>query len=110
MARYRLLGPTFIGGSMRQAGEIVEYDGTPGSTLQAIDQNSKVDIPEDWRTQNGLQRMALARQLGAPKSRISAEQADAVIAAEVESRSQAKLAAEKPVEAEPHGEAAGKGA
>lgn len=98
MARYRITEPTFINNSMRQAGEIVEYDGAPGSTLQAIDGNSKVDIPADWRSQNGLQRIALARQLGAPKSRISAEQADAVIAAEVESRSQAKLAEQAAAE------------
>lgn len=90
MARYRLLERTFINNSLREAGEIVDYDGQPGSTLQPVETKSKVDIPEDWRDQNGLQRIALARSLGAPKQRLSAADADVWIANELDNRELAK--------------------
>lgn len=93
MARYRVLAPTFIGhgsaGAMRQPGEIVEYAGRPGSSLQALDV-AEVEIPVDWQSLNGLQRIHLARSLGAPKQRISAAQADEHIAKELAARDAAK--------------------
>lgn len=37
MARYTLTGRTFINGSLGEPGEIVEYGGWPGSTLEPAD-------------------------------------------------------------------------
>jgi hypothetical protein len=96
MARYRLTAPTFINGALRPAGEEVEYAGTPGSTLAAVE-ISHVPIPDDWRRLNGLQRIALARALGAPKSRISAAEADTWIGTELDRRA-GKLDAAKDVD------------
>lgn len=90
MARYRLLAKTFINGAPQEAGAIVEYDGQPGSTMQPVDTKSDADIPEDWRSQNGLQRIALARSLGAPKQRLSAADADLWIQNEIDNRELAK--------------------
>lgn len=90
MAQYRLLDKTFINNTLREKGEIVDYDGQPGSTLQPVDTESKVDIPADWRDQNGLQRIALARSLGAPKQRLSAADADLWIENELANRDIAK--------------------
>lgn len=86
MTLYRILAPTFIGGSLRETGEVVDYDGRPGSTLQPIETNAEVKIAADWRTLNGLQRIALARSLGAPKSRMSADAADQWIVNELDNR------------------------
>lgn len=86
MAQYRLLEKTFINGALRDKGEIVEYDGQPGSTLQPVNARPGIDIPADWRDQNGLQRIALARSLGAPKQRLSAADADLWIQNEIDNR------------------------
>jgi hypothetical protein len=90
MAKYRVLAKTFINGSPQDAGAIVDYDGQPGSTLQPVATTSKVDIPDDWHDQNGLQRIALARSLGAPKQRLSAAEADTWIQNEIDNRELAK--------------------
>lgn len=97
MARYQLLDRTFINGSLREKGEVVEYDGQPGSTLQPLDVKPAVDIPDDWREQNGLQRIALARSLGAPKRSLSAADADLWIGNELDNRATQK--AQKPTPA-----------
>jgi hypothetical protein len=86
MARYTVLERTFINGVMANAGEVVEYDGQPGSSLQPMDTRPSVDIPDNWRDKNGLERIALARSLGAPKARLSAADADAWISNEVGNR------------------------
>lgn len=36
MKSYRVLKKSFIGGSLRQVGEIVDFDGKPGSNLELI--------------------------------------------------------------------------
>jgi hypothetical protein len=79
MARYTVLERTFINGTVANPGEVVEYDGQPGSSLQPMDTSPSVDIPDNWRDKNGLERIALARSLGAPKARLSAAEADAWI-------------------------------
>lgn len=94
MAQYRLLEKTFINNSLQEAGAIIEYDGQPGSTMQPVETTSKVDIPENWRDQNGLQRIALAKSLGAPPLRLSAAMADEWIANELANRDLAKKNAE----------------
>jgi hypothetical protein len=93
MAQYRLLDKTFINNSLHEKGAIVDYDGQPGSTMQPVETNSKVDIPEKWQEQNGLQRIALARSLGAPKQRLSAAEADVWIQNELDNRELAKTKA-----------------
>lgn len=37
MARYKLLAKSFINNSVYEEGEIVEYDGKPGSNLELVD-------------------------------------------------------------------------
>ena len=36
MAQYRVLTKSFVNNSIREEGEIVEYDGKPGSNLELI--------------------------------------------------------------------------
>jgi hypothetical protein len=92
MARYRILDRTFIHGSLRERGEIVEYDGKAGSTLEPLDppeppedeepaDGGEVAIPADWREHKPKKRIALAKRLGAPAS-TNTESADEMIAAE----------------------------
>lgn len=41
MPRYTIVGsPTYIGSVMRQIGEVVEYPGWPGSTLDPVKEDS----------------------------------------------------------------------
>jgi hypothetical protein len=101
MAQYRLLAKTFINGAPQDAGAIVEYDGQPGSTMQPVATTSKVEIPDDWHQQNGLQRIALARSLGAPKQRLSAAEADTWIQNELANRELAKTTAKTEKAAAP---------
>lgn len=37
MAQYRVLKKSFIGNHLREEGDIVEYDGKPGSNLEPVD-------------------------------------------------------------------------
>lgn len=37
MAKYRVLEKSFIGNTIVEAGEVVEYDGRPGSNLELIE-------------------------------------------------------------------------
>lgn len=90
MARYRLLAKTFINGAPQEAGAIIEYDGQPGSTMQPVETSSTAEIPENWRDENGLKRIALAKSLGAPPIRLSAQQADTWIQNELDNRELAK--------------------
>lgn len=51
MAKYRVLTKSFINNAIVEAGELVEYDGTPGSNLELVegdkpDAKSKGDKPE----------------------------------------------------------------
>lgn len=101
MTLYRILARTFINGSLREAGEVVDYDGVAGSTLQPVETNSAVKIPDDWRALNGLQRIALARALGAPKSRLSAADADQWIGNELENRATVTTAKPAAAKSEP---------
>ena len=93
MAQYRVLEKTFINGNLRDKGDIVEYDDQPGSTLQPVETNSKVEIPANWRDENGLKRIALAKSLGAPGLRLSAVAADQWIQNELDNRELAKTKA-----------------
>lgn len=100
MARYTVLGKTFLNGRMCEAGDVVDYDGQPGSTLQPMETRPSVDIPDDWRDENGLKRIALAKTLGAPKQRLSAAEADQWISNELanrEAKAAEKKAAPSPV-------------
>ena len=36
MAKYKLTAPTFINNSLYKEGDVVDYDGKPGSTLQPV--------------------------------------------------------------------------
>lgn len=86
MARYTVLEKTFINNRLCERGEVVDYDGQPGSTLQPMETRPQVDIPDNWREENGLKRIALARSLGAPKQRMSAADADLWISNELAHR------------------------
>ena len=90
MAQYRVLEKMFINNMLHDKGDIVEYDGSPGSTLQPVETHSKVEIPEKWRDENGLKRIALAKSLGAPPLRLSAAAADTWIQNELDNRELAK--------------------
>lgn len=37
MPKYRILAPTFINNALAQEGDVVDYDGKPGSTLELIE-------------------------------------------------------------------------
>ena len=37
MAKYRVLTPSFINNALVQAGDVVEFDGKPGSSLELIE-------------------------------------------------------------------------
>ena len=50
-----------------------------------VQQPSAVDIPDDWRERTPMQRIALARKLGAPAA-TKAQQADEMIEAELAKR------------------------
>jgi hypothetical protein len=90
MAQYRVLEKSFINNMVHEKGDIVEYDGSPGSTLQPVETHSKVEIPDNWRDENGLKRIALAKSLGAPGLRLSAVAADQWIQNELDNRELAK--------------------
>ncbi|GAB6966351.1 hypothetical protein JCM25156A_03880 [Komagataeibacter kakiaceti JCM 25156] len=37
MAKYKVLTRSYIGGKIREAGEVIEYGGNPGSNLEPMD-------------------------------------------------------------------------
>jgi len=41
MAKYRVLSKTFINNALREEGEIVEWDGKPGSTLEPVKERGR---------------------------------------------------------------------
>jgi len=42
MAQYKVLAKSFINNAIREEGEIVEYDGRPGSNLELIESDRPV--------------------------------------------------------------------
>lgn len=47
MAKYRVLVKSFINDAIREEGDIVEYDGKPGSNLELIkEQKAKQEQPK----------------------------------------------------------------
>lgn len=41
MAKYRVLSKSFINNAIAEEGDVVEYDGKPGSNLELIEEASK---------------------------------------------------------------------
>lgn len=112
MPRYRVTEQSFIGNRLVPAGETVDYDGLPGTNLEPLDDEAKaaksvgrpkpapgmakvqltaeqralVEIPDDWREWGKMQRIGLARDLGAPVAGTNAEAADKFIERELANR------------------------
>lgn len=122
MARYRALGPLFLGRlGLIQPGEEFKSDLPPGRNWEPVDDEARakvteyrttnaktlavsdrldpaprnmaaVDIPTDWRCGHWLKRRALAVKLGAPGT-VKEEDANSFIEAELERRAQKAKAA-----------------
>lgn len=50
MAKYRTLSKSFINNTIVEEGEIVEYDGKPGSNLELIKETKGGKKPEETKT------------------------------------------------------------
>lgn len=63
MPRYKLKARSFINNTVQDEGAIVEYDGLPGSNLEALDV-ATVPVPKDWRTRKPASKLIVAKSLG----------------------------------------------
>ncbi|WP_158551927.1 hypothetical protein [Komagataeibacter melaceti] len=46
MAKYKVLTRSYIGGKIREAGEVIEYGGNPSSNLEPIDAAAEKKMAE----------------------------------------------------------------
>jgi hypothetical protein len=49
MPKYRVLAPSFINNSLAKEGDVVDYDGKPGSNLEALDAPAQAAASEAAR-------------------------------------------------------------
>lgn len=72
--------------AVKPAEEIAPAAASPAAvTVTAASKGGAIDIPEDWRSLKAIQRIALAKKLGAPNG-TKAVEADALIEAELAKR------------------------
>lgn len=113
MAKYRALGPLFIGHRYIEAGEAFDSDLSPGRNWEPIDEDArrakgaapvapepklpgehrtaKVEIPDGWRDLKGLPLINIAKKLGMPRGK-GREDAIALIERELAMRSMSAAA------------------
>lgn len=53
MAKYRVLAKSYINSSIVEAGEVVEYDGTPGKALELIEEAVEDAAPAEAKAKAG---------------------------------------------------------
>lgn len=111
--RWSVTKTSFINGRLEQPGNVVEYDGVPGSNLDPIDEDAKaakaaaaktsgkpglapaphpdadrslVEILDGWEHLEPKQRIAIAVKLGAARQGLTADAANTVIKDEIARR------------------------